>query len=396
MKEEKRKMEIDLSNLKNFDFSENWDVKKDTKVWAKKDTKREHSKPKFQKKQTYKNQEKKPEIYQVTISPNKTVLGILKAEIKKSGKSYGVEEIMTTISEKLDRLQFKIEYFNPEENNNFYKTVFDNSIFSTKEKALKHILENGLDKIIEINKEEGEKPNGTFNTILKCGITGKFLPPKNYHNFEGIVRNFIFHNKITVEFDKYIESLEKIDDPESVKSWMETPLISFTYEIKRNTATVKKIDNLDQLSLFINDLKNGYIRNAEHITISGANLETLEKDIRILVNDIIKTSKKWRKDMFFNILINLKKSGFCIFKHGENKHLFACYAKAKKVQDNKLSATCDQIITKVNAFNNINKSALMEKLLEKNIEKRTAIREIHWLLKEGYIREFSNGNLTIS
>ena len=44
----------------------------------------------------------------------------------------------------------------------------------------------------------------------------------------------------------------------------------------------------------------------------------------------------------------------------------------------------------------INKSALMEKLLEKNIEKRTAIREIHWLLKEGYIREFSNGNLTIS
>ena len=34
--------------------------------------------------------------------------------------------------------------------------------------------------------------------------------------------------------------------------------------------------------------------------------------------------------------------------------------------------------------------------LEKNIEKRTAIREIHWLLKEGYIREFSNGNLTIS
>ena len=44
----------------------------------------------------------------------------------------------------------------------------------------------------------------------------------------------------------------------------------------------------------------------------------------------------------------------------------------------------------------INLTARMEKLLEKNIEKRTAIREIHWLLKEGSIREFSNGNLTIS
>jgi hypothetical protein len=396
MTEEKNSIEIDLSNLKNFDFSKNWDVNKNNKVWAKKETKRERSEPKIQKKQTNKNQDKKPEHYKVTISPNKTVLGILKAEIKKSGKSYGVEEIMTTISEKLDRLQIKIEYFNPTENNNFYKTVFDNSIFSTKKKALKHILENGLDKIIEIKKEEGEKPNGIFNTILKCGITGKFLPPKNYHNFEGIVRNFIFHNKITVGFDKYIESLKKIEDPESVKSWMETPLTNFTYEVVKNTVSVQKINNLDQLILLMNDLKNGYIRKSEHITIRGENLETLEKDIRILVNDIIKTSRKWRKDMFFNILINLKKSGFCIFKHGENKHLFACYAKAKKVQDNKLSATCDQIIKKINAFNNIKKSALMEKLLEKNIEKKTVIREIHWLLKEGYIREFSNGNLTIS
>ena len=45
MKEEKNKMEIDLSNLKNFDFSENWDVNKDTKVWAKKNTERDQSKP---------------------------------------------------------------------------------------------------------------------------------------------------------------------------------------------------------------------------------------------------------------------------------------------------------------------------------------------------------------
>ena len=42
MEEEKNNMEIDLSNLKNFDFSENSDINKDTKVWAKKNDKREH------------------------------------------------------------------------------------------------------------------------------------------------------------------------------------------------------------------------------------------------------------------------------------------------------------------------------------------------------------------
>ena len=396
MTEKKSKIQIDLNNLKNFDFSKNWDVNKETKVWAKKKTRKELSKPKLQKKQNYRDQEKKTEIYKVTISPHKTVLGIVKAEIKKSGKSYGIEEIMTTISDKLDRLQIKIEYFNPTENNNFYKTVFDNSIFATKEKALEHILENGLDKIVEINREDGEKPKGTFNTILKCGITEKFLPPKNYHNFEEIVKNFIFHNNINIKFEKYIESLKKIDDPESVKSWIETPLIKFTYKTKRDATKTRKIDNFDQLSLFVSDLKNGYIRKTKQISISGANIETLESSMKVLINDILKTSTKWRKDMFFKILINLKKSGFCIFKHGEKKHLFACYAKAKKVQNNKLSAICDQIIITINAFNDIKKSALIEKLLEKNIEKKTALREIHWLVMEGYIREFSNCNLTIS
>ena len=396
MTKEKDKIEIDLSNLKDFDFSKNWDQKKRSNTWIEKKAKENLSRPKFRKRTTNKNQEKKPEIYKVTISPNITILGLLKTEIKKSGKSYGIEEIMSAISEKLERLQIKIEYFDSLENNHFYRTVFDDSIFSTKEKALRHIFKNGLDKILKVNKENGEKPNGTFNTILKCGITRKFLPPKNYHNFEEVVKDFIFHNNINLGYEKYIESLEKINDPESVSAWRETPLKKFTYEIKQNDATIKKIDNLDQLRLYIHDLKNGYIRKSKHVTVSGGKLNSLEKDIEVFVNEIIKTSKRWKKDMFFNILINLKKSGFSVFKHGKDKHLFACIAKAKEMQDNKLSIACGQIIATINEFDIIKKNMLIDKLIDKNIDKKMAIREIGWLVKEGYIREFSNTELTIS
>ena len=40
MTKEKDKMEIDLSNLKNFDFSINWDLKTESKDWGKKETKK--------------------------------------------------------------------------------------------------------------------------------------------------------------------------------------------------------------------------------------------------------------------------------------------------------------------------------------------------------------------
>ena len=31
---------------------------------------------------------------------------------------------------------------------------------------------------------------------------------------------------------------------------------------------------------------------------------------------------KWKKDLFFNILINFKKSGFSVFKHGRKKIIY--------------------------------------------------------------------------
>jgi hypothetical protein len=396
MTKEKNKTKIDLGDLKDFDFSANWDVNDEKKKWVNKEAKGTHTNKKFLNRKANKIKKKKEEVYKISITPNKKIVDILKAEIKKSGKTYSVEEITTTISEKLNRLQFKIEYFDQGENNSFYKTVFDNSIFTAKDKALKHTLANGLDEIVEISKKESEKPNGAFSTILKCTITGKFLPPKNYHNFEEIVKDFIFDNKLNLEFEKYVESLEKIDDIESVNTWKAMPMIKLTYKIKKDINKLKKIENLDQLNVFLSDLRNGYIRKSEHIIIDGENLNKLETDIACLIKDILKTSNKWRKDMFFNILINLKKSGFSVFKHGEKKHLFACIAKAKKANDNKLSIICDQIVREVSMFNSIKKSKLLEELLEKDIDKKLAIMEISWLIKEGYIREYSDGQLAIS
>ena len=397
MKKENQNLKVDLSNLEDFDFSSNWGEKKTTKNWDKEQNYKVHKKQKFTRRpQIKENKSNKEEIYKITITPDRTVLSTLKDTIKMTGKSYSIEEITSTITDKLERLGIKIEYFEDKDENNFYETVFDKSIFSSKHKAVEHILKNGLEEIIEIKKEVTEKPNGIYQTILQCSDTKSLLPPKSFHDFESVIKNFLFENRINKKFDDFVNGLVKIDDNEKVKEWSETPIIKTKKKKKNDTLDIQDIKNIDQLRMVIDNLKNKFIKKFKHVNLCGNNLSKLEKEITQITDDVIKTSKKWRKDLFFNVLINFKKSGFCVFKHGDKKYLYACYAKQKSILKDQLSNTCTKIVVLIKNENKISKTQVLNQLIKKDIDKKIIIREIKWLVKEGYIREFSNNELCIS
>ena len=396
MAENNEKKGVDLSSLTELDFSPNWDNKKSksenlkTKVQTRKfkapiSKELNRVKPKFF------------NLYQLVITPDTKVLSKLKNQIRKTGISYSMDEISSTISSKLERIQIKIEHLEDKKEERFYETNFDGFIFNTKRKAIEHIMNKGLSSIVTIYNETNGTPNGNYITILKCPVTDKLLPPKSFHNFKDIVNEHLISNKISNNYENYVAKLVVVDDLDTINQWKETPLSKSVYCLKKYENNEKKFSSLESLANYIEVLKTDqFIKSHKFITVREGNVMNLEKDLITYMEDFMKSSNKWKKDLFFNILINLKKSGFHIFKYGVKNHLYATGIKPKSIQLSGLSDICVKITKLINSTKAMKKGEVLNSIGSQKVKKDFILNELKWLVREGYVREFSNGTITVN
>ena len=396
MAENNEKKGVDLSSLTELDFTPNWDNKKSksenlkTKVQTRKfkapiNKGLSRVKPKFF------------NLYQLIITPDTKVLSKLKNQIRKTGISYSMDEISSTISSKLERIQIKIEHLEDKKEERFYETNFDGFIFNTKRKAIEHIMNKGLSSIVTIYNETNGTPNGNYITILKCPVTDKLLPPKSFHNFKDIVNEHLISNKISNNYENYVAKLVVVDDLDTINQWKETPLSKSVYCLKKYENNEKKFNSLESLANYIEVLKTDqFIKSHKFITVREGNVMNLEKDLITYMEDFMKSSNKWKKDLFFNILINLKKSGFHIFKYGVKNHLYATGIKPKSIQLSGLSDICVKITKLINSTKAMKKGEVLNSIGSQKVKKDFILNELKWLVREGYVREFSNGTITVN
>jgi hypothetical protein len=397
MEEDKNEEKVDLSQLSNLDFAPNWNNK-----YADDNQQRTKHEPRRRERQKESRNRKKelPKRYdsqftnkfKVTVSPNNKILDTLKKGIKKSGISYSLEEINAAIIDKKDRLKITIE--NLKKQDSFFITKFDNSVFDTKLNAVKHIIDKGLKHVVDITETIGESPNGNFKNILKCTATQILLPPKSFHDFEAIIKTHLIENNIKFSYDKYVDSLQLVEDELTISEWKNKPLKKLVYTTKglNNKRTFNKIDGIQR---YISSIEtNEFIETNNIINIEGDNIDRLGTNLRDFISNFLRTTYQWKKDLFFNILINFKKSGFYIFKYGPKSFLFASGPKHKPIEITKISENCVKIVNIIKLNKSVKILTILSQSEQIELDKNQILLELKWLVKEGYIREFSDGTVS--
>ena len=397
MEEDKNEEKVDLSQLSNLDFAPNWNNK-----YADDNKQRTKHEPRRRERQKESRNRKKelPKRYdsqftnkfKVTVSPNNKILDTLKKGIKKSGISYSLEEINAAIIDKKDRLKITIE--NLKKQDSFFITKFDNSVFDTKLNAVKHIIDKGLKHVVDITETIGESPNGNFKNILKCTATQILLPPKSFHDFEAIIKTHLIENNIKFSYDKYVDSLQLVEDELTISEWKNKPLKKLVYTTKglNNKRTFNKIDGIQR---YISSIEtNEFIETNNIINIEGDNIDRLGTNLRDFISNFLRTTYQWKKDLFFNILINFKKSGFYIFKYGPKSFLFASGPKHKPIEITKISENCVKIVNIIKLNKSVKILTILSQSEQIELDKNQILLELKWLVKEGYIREFSDGTVS--
>ncbi len=393
--------EVDLSSLENFSLSPDWTSSKKQNFPKKndhflgsknKDLRNRAKDGQHRKKANFaKRNTDYDKGWTFTIIPDVKILQTIKFKLKETGITYSLREITDVIAAKNERLMVKITSQNPE--NQIWKSKTSGSYFISRESAVNHFFFMEVKAFIECKLIEEVMPKGNFMYIFQCPITKEFLPPTSFHGFEDVVRHHIYSNCIKSTHKKFVDSLHKIEDQEKIDSWAKSPIKRYSYLLK--VEENKEFRSIEALKLAIEkDFFSNFFISKNNLTIAANNLSIIESPLRAQVESFISDKRKWSKELFTSCLVSLKRSKYCIFKKGEI--IYVRQANRKSIEHFKTKKLTSEIIAVISSDSEISKKSLLTKLQQKGFDLKELVLELKWLVKEGYINEYSDSSLELN
>ena len=157
----------------------------------------------------------------VTIIPDKAAIQLVCKEIQQVARVYPLFDIAEIILAERSRCRAFFEI--SEKHEPFFRCKLDDAVFLTKEEALRHLLDSPWkNRFIAETTVETDPPKGNFQSVARCGISGKLLGPPNYHGYQTEIRRV--HREFFQEmpFESYLAKVRTDRSEDAVGAWMDS------------------------------------------------------------------------------------------------------------------------------------------------------------------------------
>jgi hypothetical protein len=157
----------------------------------------------------------------VTLIPEKTAIQLIAKEIQHVARVYPLFDVAEIILAERSRSRAVFELSGKKDP--FYRCKLEEAIFLTKEEALRHLLESPWrDRFIEESTIEVDPPKGNFQSVARCGISGEWLGPPNFHAYQTEIRRIHRERFSNMPFESYLAKIRTERSEEAVNAWLET------------------------------------------------------------------------------------------------------------------------------------------------------------------------------
>ena len=160
-----------------------------------------------------------PEGFTAKTMPGEEALDLLAKEIMATGRTYSVFDLAKVLLQGRDR--FRVTFENKEQT--FFRCKKDHSIWLSKDEAVRHLWKSDWRNELYAQVEtEGEAPSGNFQTVARCGLSGEYLGPPNYHGYQqnlvALHRERFGH----MPLESYKAKVKMERGEEAVEAWLES------------------------------------------------------------------------------------------------------------------------------------------------------------------------------
>ncbi|MGO9246711.1 MAG: hypothetical protein ACLQDC_18290, partial [Verrucomicrobiia bacterium] len=145
----------------------------------------------------------------------------------------------------------------------------EETIFLRQDDAVRFVLRHHADMVFREKKTSIDPPKGNFTFVNRCSLTGVWLGPPNYHEYQSRLVRHHQQRLRHIPFDEFKSRIQTVKDPEAVKAWVESMSVKSEYECILD-AEPKAFATRDELERhFVEAHLAQFITSAPEVRISG-------------------------------------------------------------------------------------------------------------------------------
>ena len=207
----------------------------------------------------------------VNFIPEEKGVESLARQIKLTGRAYPLFEIATLVLKKPERyhVQFASQKKEGKAVAPLYICQLDDSVWLSEADAMHHILDKHFDAFYSSEKIPTDPPKGTYTFVAQDAVSGVILGPPNYHDYQNKLRKLHQDRFSRVPFDMFKSRIKIVRDEAVVKKWLEEQ----SFRTEYTTLNVPEASKLQSREEVENHFKSTHLPNVvrveESITLDG-------------------------------------------------------------------------------------------------------------------------------
>ena len=215
---------------------------------------------------------------EVNFVPEEKGVESLARQIKLTGRAYPLFEIAGLILKKPERyhVQFTSQKKDGKATVPFYICQLDDSIWLSEADAMHHILDKHFDAFYSSEKIPTDPPKGTYTFVAQDSVSGAILGPPNYHDYQNKLRKLHQERFSRVPFEMFKSRIRIVRDEAVVKKWLEEQSFRTEYPALNVPEAVKLQTREEVENHFKATHLPNVVRVEESITLDGPAAQSMQ------------------------------------------------------------------------------------------------------------------------
>lgn len=358
---------------------------------------------------------------QVSLVPDERGVESLAKQIRLTGRAYPLFDIALLILKKPDRYNVQygiIKNADGKAVRPLFLCELDETLWLSEQQATDHVLDKHFATFYQSERTPTDPPKGTYTFVGQCGMSGAILGPPNYHDYQNKLRKLHKERFSRMPFDAFKSRIKIVRDEAIVKKWIDDQSWKTEY-ICLNVPEATRLGNREEVEKHFREIHFPVVvKSVENHALNGSAAQAQPlMELQQLVR------RTWEDQMRFPLKVvtvlshQLANHGMQFFK--VNKTVTHVSVARPRYLDPEVTPVSDGIMRIVDFIRNT-PDCSRRKILEAlapganlkpeaaaqgetsgeaappNPEAAAVVSNLHWLIYEGHVIEFSSGLIELA